>query len=77
MIHVYIIYILYYKTVIKNQNIIFVYDTYFNQRPRQLLDDEAFPVLDRFVELGGNFIDTADMYNDGASEELICRWLKR
>jgi aryl-alcohol dehydrogenase-like predicted oxidoreductase len=31
--------------------------------------------LDRFVEVGGNFIDTADVYTLGASEEIIGRWL--
>jgi aryl-alcohol dehydrogenase-like predicted oxidoreductase len=31
--------------------------------------------LDRFVEVGGNFIDTADVYSRGVSEEIIGRWL--
>ena len=31
--------------------------------------------LDRFVEAGGNFIDTADVYSGGVSEEIIGRWL--
>ena len=31
--------------------------------------------LDRFVERGGNFIDTADVYSRGLSEEIIGRWL--
>jgi aryl-alcohol dehydrogenase-like predicted oxidoreductase len=31
--------------------------------------------LDRFLEQGGNFIDTADVYSDGESEEIIGRWL--
>jgi aryl-alcohol dehydrogenase-like predicted oxidoreductase len=30
--------------------------------------------LDRFVEAGGNFVDTADVYSGGASEEIIGRW---
>ncbi len=30
--------------------------------------------LDRFVEAGGNFVDTADVYSNGASEEIIGRW---
>ncbi len=30
--------------------------------------------LDRFVEAGGNFVDTADVYSHGASEEIIGRW---
>ena len=31
--------------------------------------------LDRFTEAGGTFIDTADVYGHGASEEIIGRWL--
>jgi aryl-alcohol dehydrogenase-like predicted oxidoreductase len=30
--------------------------------------------LDRFVEAGGNFVDTADVYSKGASEQIIGRW---
>ncbi|HRN28546.1 MAG TPA: aldo/keto reductase [Terrimesophilobacter sp.] len=40
-------------------------------------DDDAIDILDRFVELGGNFIDTADSYAGGRSEHLIGTWLKR
>jgi aryl-alcohol dehydrogenase-like predicted oxidoreductase len=43
----------------------------------------AFEVMDAFVEAGGNFIDTADVYSKwaegnpgGVSEEIIGRWLK-
>lgn len=32
-------------------------------------------ILDRFVAAGGTFIDTADVYTRGASEEIIGRWL--
>ena len=32
-------------------------------------------ILDRFVEEGGTFIDTADVYTRGVSEEIIGRWL--
>jgi aryl-alcohol dehydrogenase-like predicted oxidoreductase len=46
--------------------------------------EEAFRVLDRFVEAGGTMIDTADVYSSwvpghvgGESERLIGRWLKR
>src|SRR3954469_4556623 len=31
--------------------------------------------LDRFVEAGGNFIDTANVYSAGVSEEIVGRWL--
>jgi aryl-alcohol dehydrogenase-like predicted oxidoreductase len=44
---------------------------------------EAFAVLDAFLEAGGNFIDTADIYSrwlpgnkGGESEEIIGRWVK-
>ena len=30
--------------------------------------------LDMFVEAGGTLVDTADVYNGGASEEIIGRW---
>jgi aryl-alcohol dehydrogenase-like predicted oxidoreductase len=33
-------------------------------------------MLDQFVEAGGNFIDTADVYSRGKSELLLGRWLK-
>ncbi len=32
-------------------------------------------ILDAFVEAGGTFIDTADVYNAGESEAVIGRWL--
>jgi aryl-alcohol dehydrogenase-like predicted oxidoreductase len=31
--------------------------------------------LDAFVEVGGNLIDTADVYSGGVSEQIIGRWL--
>jgi aryl-alcohol dehydrogenase-like predicted oxidoreductase len=38
--------------------------------------DEAgsYAQLDRFIEAGGNFVDTADVYAAGRSEEIIGRW---
>jgi aryl-alcohol dehydrogenase-like predicted oxidoreductase len=43
----------------------------------------AFAVMDAYVDSGGNFIDTADIYSawvegnhGGVSEEIIGRWLK-
>jgi aryl-alcohol dehydrogenase-like predicted oxidoreductase len=39
-------------------------------------DDRASQaVLDAYVEGGGNFIDTADIYSKGESEAIIGRWL--
>jgi len=45
--------------------------------------DQSFAVLDAFVEAGGNFIDTADVYSawkegnqGGESETIIGNWMK-
>lgn len=35
----------------------------------------AGALLDAFVEAGGNFVDTADLYLGGESEEILGRWL--
>ena len=40
-------------------------------------EDTAHAQLDVFVEAGGTLIDTADVYGDGASEQIIGRWLGR
>lgn len=39
-------------------------------------DDESLAALRKFVQLGGNFIDTADVYGDGHSERLIAKILR-
>jgi len=39
-------------------------------------DEEAFAILNAFVDAGGNFIDTADVYGMGVSERIIGRFLK-
>jgi aryl-alcohol dehydrogenase-like predicted oxidoreductase len=36
---------------------------------------EAHRMLDRFLDAGGTFIDTADVYDDGGSEETLAPWL--
>jgi len=40
--------------------------------------DEAtsHALLDDYAKAGGNFIDTADVYSNGASESIVGRWLK-
>jgi aryl-alcohol dehydrogenase-like predicted oxidoreductase len=38
-------------------------------------EEGAHAQLDRFVEAGGNLIDTADVYSSGVSEVMIGRWL--
>ncbi len=40
-------------------------------------EETAHAQLDLFVERGGNFVDTADVYSRGRSEEIIGRWLAR
>lgn len=49
-------------------------DPTFGERPGQVDEDEAHQILDRFVELGGNCIDTADFFpwfgSCGESERL-------
>ena len=37
----------------------------------------AHEMLDRYLEAGGRFIDTADVYSRGVSEEIIGRWLRK
>jgi aryl-alcohol dehydrogenase-like predicted oxidoreductase len=46
-------------------------------------EETAFAVMDAYVEAGGNFIDTADIYSrwvegnpGGVSEEVIGRWMQ-
>ena len=46
-------------------------------------ESASFEVMDAFIEAGGNFIDTADVYSrwaagnpGGVSEEIIGRWIK-
>ena len=34
-------------------------------------------LLDRFLELGGTFIDTADSYSSGMSEQIIGNWMRQ
>ncbi len=42
---------------------------------RETSEVDSFAMLDRFAETGGNFIDTADIYSHGISEEIVGRWL--
>src|SRR5262245_55737748 len=45
-------------------------------RPWVLDEDASRPFIRRALELGINFFDTADMYSDGVSEEVLGRALK-
>ena len=44
---------------------------------RETSEEDSHQILDRFVEAGGNFVDTADVYSAGASEAIVGRWLKQ
>src|ERR687890_1080004 len=37
--------------------------------------EESHRMLDRYLDAGGNFVDTADVYGDGGSEETLAPWL--
>lgn len=43
---------------------------------RESTEEVSYQLLDCFVEAGGNFIDTANVYSQGISEEIVGRWLK-
>ncbi len=43
---------------------------------RETDEADSHKMLDRFVEAGGNFIDTADIYSRGLSEEIVGQWLQ-
>jgi aryl-alcohol dehydrogenase-like predicted oxidoreductase len=44
---------------------------------RETEESISYDMLDRFVDAGGNFIDTADVYSLGLSETILGRWLNR
>lgn len=43
---------------------------------REASEEESIAMMDCFFEAGGNFIDTADVYTQGVSEEIVGRWMK-
>ncbi len=46
-------------------------------REHEASEAESHDMLGRFTEAGGNFIDTADVYSRGVSEEILGRWLEK
>ncbi|MBZ0295430.1 MAG: aldo/keto reductase [Anaerolineae bacterium] len=42
---------------------------------READESLSFSMMDAFVQAGGNFIDTADVYSSGVSEEIVGKWL--
>nr|KAG5689692.1 hypothetical protein BaRGS_006317 [Batillaria attramentaria] len=47
----------------------------FKGIPGQLDEAGAFTLMNRYVEWGGNFIDTANVYGRGNSEKIVGSWL--
>lgn len=45
--------------------------------PWSLNEEKSEPIIQRALELGINFFDTANMYSDGTSEEILGRALKK
>ncbi len=43
---------------------------------RESSKEISFQMMDSFVEHGGNFFDTADVYGQGDSEKILGKWLK-
>lgn len=43
---------------------------------RESTEELSYQMLDTFHAAGGNFIDTADVYSRGTSEEIVGKWLK-
>ena len=39
--------------------------------PRQMNDDESIRVIHHYLDVGGNFLDTADVYGVGRNETLV------
>jgi aryl-alcohol dehydrogenase-like predicted oxidoreductase len=44
--------------------------------PKQQNDDESIRVIHRYLDAGGNFLDTADMYGTGRNETLVGKAIK-
>ena len=40
-------------------------------------EEDSFAIIDRAIDAGVNFLDTADVYNRGASEEVVGKALRR
>ncbi|MGD0249582.1 MAG: aldo/keto reductase [Thermoplasmata archaeon] len=41
----------------------------------QVDEESSHRMLDRYVEAGGNFLDSSNVYSSGKSEEIIGQWL--
>lgn len=45
-------------------------------KPEEMNDEESIRVIHRYLDEGGNFLDTADMYGAGRNETLVGKALK-
>ncbi|KAK1144835.1 hypothetical protein N8T08_004848 [Aspergillus melleus] len=52
------------------------FGTAHGERYGECTKDDAFGVLDAFYSKGGNFIDTANAYREGQSEERLGEWME-
>ena len=39
-------------------------------------EKDAFEIMDKYVDMGGTHIDTARLYADGKSEEIVGKWVR-
>jgi aryl-alcohol dehydrogenase-like predicted oxidoreductase len=44
---------------------------------REATEADSFVMMDTFAAAGGTFIDTADVYTQGASETIVGKWLSQ
>lgn len=44
---------------------------------REATEADSFTMMDTFAEAGGTFIDTADVYSRGISEDIVGKWLNK
>lgn len=40
-------------------------------------ETQSHAILDKFQELGGNFVDSANVYELGDAEEIVGDWMRR
>ncbi|VDH90623.1 Hypothetical predicted protein [Mytilus galloprovincialis] len=45
--------------------------------PTQTDEENSHKILDRFTELGGNMLDTSNLYSYGKSEKIVGQWICR
>lgn len=50
--------------------------TFGDDREKGTTEEEAHKIIHRYLDAGGNHIDTANVYNAGLSEEIVGRALK-